>query len=369
MVIVRLFHGGRSIVMLAALLVGWAIAINLALLVLVHSGAFDWLPDRQTGAGFVRDSEQRVAGALEEYRAGRVAPDDYLVAVTGISDVREGIDVDVLRQGLGPDIRVLGVAGAGAGAASIVDNARPLLDYGLCADVVVIGIAPLQMLDRPDTPTTEVHLPLRDRVRAVVQRYVWLFARRTDVSIFVDLSLTNARAWLFDALDVHLPTTLPAAPWRPMMRLMGAEHYPNSVLRAGVASAGAIGVYDRKAYDRARIAPALVASLIRAFERSGTRVTIVFTPEHSWLRDREPRGVVDHLAKRLRESTKSRNLAVLDLRALVPDRGFVDLSHLNREGSRKFTRILARIIVAPERSKPPLMSESGGEGRCRTQLR
>ena len=354
-------------VMLAALLVGWAITINLALLILGHSGAFDWLPDRQTGTGFVRDSEQRVAGALEEYRAGRVAPGDYLVAVTGISNMREGINVDVLRQGLGTDIRVLGVAGAGAGAASIVDNARPLLDYGLCADVVVIGTAPLQMLDRPDTPTTEAHLPLRDRVRAMVQRYVWLFARRNDVSIFVDLSLTNARAWLFDALDVHLPMALSAAPWRPMVRLMGAEHYPDSVLRAGVASAGAIGAYDQQAYDRARIAPALIASLIRAFEAGGTRVIIVFTPEHSWLRDREPLEIVDKLAKRLRESTNIQNLAVLDLRAAVPDRGFVDLSHLNREGSRRFTAILARTIVPPERSKPPLMSGFGGQGRCQSE--
>lgn len=351
----------RGLAVVGTWLIGWAVAVNLLLLALTQAGAMAWLPDRQTGTGFVVDNQERVAAAVAEYRAGKVPPSDYLVAVTGISNAREGVDVDVLRDRLGPGVRVLGVAGAGAGAPSVVENASTILDGNLRPDVVVLGLAPLQLLDTFADPTAPPPTPavapsLKDRVRGWVTRWVWPFARRNDVSISVDRTLLTARAALFGAAGVQLETPDVRSPWRPMMRVMGAEHYPDEVLQRSLLWAESIGALDKSAYARSTKAPAMIGDLIRRFEGNGARVVVVMTPEHSLLRNREPAGVMPLITAKLRQEARSPQLEVIDLRDAIGDNGMVDLSHPNTAGSKAFSAILAERIGRPDPSRKPLMA-------------
>lgn len=338
----------RPLAVVATWLVGWALAINVALLFLAQTPVLGWLPDRQTGAGFVLDNQQRVASAIADYRAGRVARGDHLVAVTGISNVREGVNVDILRQRLGPSVRVLGIAGAGAGAKAIVENANTLLHSSLRPDMVILGIAPLQMLDTLMTPgVIPAGMPqptVRERLREWVRQGFWIFARRNDISISVDNALLGLRGAMFTALGLRLPAPAVDSAWRPMMRVMGAEHFPEATLVAGVDWARSIGTFDRTAYAQARVAPLMIAQLVRQFHDRGAKVIVVVTPEHTLLRRREPAGIVASITDRLKHDSGIPNLQVLDMRAYISNAGFVDLSHLNSIGSRRFSYALAEQI-------------------------
>jgi len=347
----------KPLLRIAAWLVLWAIVVNLALYALSATGLMSWLPDRQTGVGFAIDNRQRVQGAEQEYRSGAVRADKRLGAIVGISNIREAVDLDMLNEQLGREWRFIGIAGAGAGAASIVDNARILEQSDLRPDLVIVGAAPLEMLDKllpgaysPPAPS------IRDRVKLFVKQAVWLNARRRDVSVSTERALLNVRASLFDALHVDLPTADTRTPWRSMLRVMGAERYPDKVFRDGVVWARSIGAFDISSYQRSRTAPKMIADTVRTLSNRGSRVVVVLTPEHSWLRSREPKDIALYLQQRLRNESGVSSLQVLDYRAAVADDGFVDLVHLNTTGSKRFTRILAGDLSQQRWAGPPLMA-------------
>lgn len=353
------FSNLKPLVRIGAWLVSWAIAVNLALYALSATAVLSWLPDRQTGVGFALDNKQRVEGAEQEYRSGIVRPDKRLGAIVGISNIREAVDLDMINQRLGKQWRFIGIAGAGAGAASIVDNARILEQSDLRPDLVIVGSAPLQILDkllpgafRPPAPTG------RAQMKVMVKQLVWLNARRRDVSVSTERALLDARAGLFDAFDVHLPTPDTRTPWRSMLRVMGAERFPDRVFREGVTWARSVGAFNPDAYKSARTAPRMLADTVRGLAAKGSRVVVVLTPEHSLLRSGEPKGVVDYLRERLRRDSGIRNLEVLDYRGAVTDDGFTDLVHLNSSGSKRFTPLLVRDLGRERWNGPPLMATS-----------
>jgi len=348
----------KPLVRVAAWLVVWGVAVNLALYALSATALLSWLPDRQTGVGFAIDNKQRVAGAEQQYRSGSVRPDKRLGAIVGISNIREAVDLDILNQELGEQWRFIGIAGAGAGAASIVDNARILEQSDLRPDLVIVGSAPLQSLDAllpgrvppPSAPSR------RRRIKALVKETIWLNARRRDISVSTERALLDLRADLFKAFDVQLPTPDTQTPWRSMLRVMGAERFPDKVLHDGFVWAQLIGAFDPGAYERSQDAPRMLAETLRQLASKGSKIVLVFTPENSMLRSREPRGIADYLRQRLQRESGIPDLEVLDYRSAVADDGFVDLVHLNSSGSKRFTRILARDLSRERWSGPPLMA-------------
>src|SRR4051794_29736920 len=105
----------------------WLIAtiavVNLVLHILALTPALNWLPDRVTGAGFLNDSRQRVSSAVQFYETAKMDEEQYLCAVVGISDAREGVSLRRLSELVGRQYRFLGVAGAGAGIESVASYA------------------------------------------------------------------------------------------------------------------------------------------------------------------------------------------------------------------------------------------------------
>lgn len=336
-----------------------AILLNAALYALSATPALSWLPDRQTGVGFTLDNRQRLEGAEQQYRDGTVRADKRLGAIVGISNIREAVDLDVLNEELGKNWRFLGIAGAGAGAASIVDNAKILEQSRLRPDLVVVGAAPLETLDillpgayKPADPT------IREKLKGEAKQLVWLNSRRRDVSVSTERGLLDLRARLFAVADVDLPTADTRTPWRSMLRLMGSERYPDKVFRDGIVWAHSIGAFDMRSYVDSKTAPQMLATTLRKLSANGARIVVVLTPEHSLLRSREPLGIAEYLRARLADESGVPSLLLLDYRAAVPDDGFVDLVHLNLSGSKRFTPLLARDLGALTWPQPPLMSSS-----------
>ena len=348
----------RPLIRLGAWLLVWTVAVNIALHTLSATTLLDWLPDRQTGTGFADDNRQRIKGAESQYENHIVLPTKRLGAIVGISNIREAVDVDMLNQQLGRDWRFIGVAGAGAGAASIVDNARLLeQEKQLRPDLVIVGTAPLQLLDTllpgaymPPAPTTMA------RAKQAAKDLFWMKARRRDVSVSSERALLDARSRLFDAFGVHLATADTRTPWRSMLRVMGSERFPDQAFLDGLTWAHSVGAFEMPSYEHSQRAPKLLAETLQNLSLRGSRVIVVFTPEHSMLRSREPRWVGAYLQQRMRRDTGMANLVVLDYRAAIADDGFVDLVHLNKSGSMRFTPLLMRDIQGQRWSRPPLMS-------------
>ena len=90
---------------------------------LANTPVLGWLPRAVAGTGFIEDNRQRVEGAMRYYRDGLVSPDDHLCVIVGISNVREGIDLDTVTAAVGKGWHFLGAAGAGLGIGDVAGTA------------------------------------------------------------------------------------------------------------------------------------------------------------------------------------------------------------------------------------------------------
>lgn len=351
------------------LLLAAFVLLNLALRALSTTPALDWLPERETGTGFLLDNRQRVNAAAEEYRRGATPGDRRLAAIVGISNTREGFDLGVLNERIGDNWRFLGVAGAGAGTPSIAENADILLESPLRPDLVVIGVMPIQMLDTLVVPSRAEALTgdkassdLREVLKNGVKTLFWSLDRRKDVSLAFERMLLQMRFGLFSVLGVDIATQDARDPWRPMMRIMGAERYPDSALEEGLAWAGSLQAFERATYAQSTEGPRVLARIIDDFRARGADVLVVYTPEHPRLGQRLPPDAVDLLnAKIANVRPLDRRCFILDLRAAVDEAGFVDLVHLNTRGSQIFSsRMAAEIGSLP----PASTSRSETATRC-----
>lgn len=360
------FRTLRPFVQVAFFLALWAFVINGTLLALSDTPLLRWLPEHVSGTGFVEDNRQRVIAAVQEYAERKVDASQYLGAIVGISTVREGVNLDVLSGEAGPRWRFIGIGGAGGGVYSVKENADVLLDSALRPDLVVLGFTAGQILDSmlpwasetAASPTAAPTRLSRESLYSTLRNLSWATDRRQDVSITVEQALLNARAQIFELLDVRPTSPDHRSPWREMMRLMGAEHFPEATLRSGLKTAETKGMFSIEAFDQSVEAPRLMAELIGKFRDRGAEVLVVLTPMHSWWRTREPQGLDKYFKDALKTFLPGDTIQFVDYRAALDDDEFVDLMHLNSKGSRKFSRLLATDIERFKFTRPSLMSSS-----------
>ncbi|QDZ08076.1 hypothetical protein FPZ24_11775 [Sphingomonas panacisoli] len=334
----------RPFLLIGAAIVIWVVVFNFGLLALDRSSALAWLPDRSAGIGYILESRDRVSGAVTAYRDGNVAADRPLAAVIGISDVREGVRLEVLSKDMGERWRFLGVAGAGAGMPAVAEQAAILTDSDLRPDVAIIGFTPLDFIDvsklrQGDAAVAETQ-SVKDRVRDTVRDGAWIVRRRADISGWFDTTLLGVHGQLQKALggaDAKAPAD---NPWRPLMRTLGVEHYPADFLRKSLNRLRLSGGDKIETYSQSGAAK-VAGDLIRRLQARGTRVVLVEMPLHPWLRDTLPAGVSDLIAARLRQESGSPNLTILNYSDRVSADGFIDLVHLNTPGGKDLSGLMA----------------------------
>ena len=354
----RLVKPLRPFLSIAFWLVLWACIVNGALLLISTRPPLAWLPQRVSGVGFVEDNRQRVRAAELEYAEHKVAATKYLGAIVGISTIREGVNLRILASETGPQWVFLGVAGAGGGIYSVKQNADVLLDSTLRPDLVVLGFTGAQILDTM-LPWATPQQPLTvsiDSLYSTVRSLSWLTIRRQDIVLAIDQALLDLRVPVLKFLNVKTTSPDHRSPWREMMRLMGAEHYSESVLQRGIGAAEEKGIFDVDTYERSIEAPRMMAEVAGKFREAGAKVIVVLTPLHSWWRAREPADVHKYFQAALNKFAPGETIPVLDYRTSIDDDGFVDLVHLNTKGSGEFSRILAAEINRVTFTRAPLMS-------------
>ena len=338
-----------------AVLIAWMVCINLLLLVLDNNKFMVWLPDRSSGVGYLLESRQRVQAAEALMQSIPDKANRPLVAVVGISDVREGIRLEILSAQSGDRWRFIGVAGAGAGFASVEEQASLLLESNLKPEIVIIGISPMQMIETEDFERGAAKTAGDDIIsnaRSSIRGALWFVQRRSDLIGWLDRNLLEVRSDIYEGLGQKSNTDT-RSPWRPLLRTLRAEHYPEHVLRGGLAFIEASGARELSTFARSQKPFTDAGNLIKQFEVRGSRVIIMFMPRHPWLEAVLPRSADDFIAARLRVAVGNPQLQVLDYSDTVPAKGFIDLVHLNTAGGESFSRQLANDLLEQDMRAHP----------------
>src|SRR5262245_47364486 len=140
---------GRFERLASVLQIGFSVSVCVLLVNVILHGLEStpvsaWLPKAISGTGFLEDNRRRVADAAEELKS-----DPHpLAAVIGISNVREGINLEIMSEAAAaPDWRFLGLGGAGLGVEDISEHAAVLLKSDLRPRLVIIGFGLHQLVD------------------------------------------------------------------------------------------------------------------------------------------------------------------------------------------------------------------------------
>jgi hypothetical protein len=346
-----------------ALLLSIAI-LNCLFLLLDKTPAMQWLPARLTGGGFVEDIQQRIAGATEAYRNGSVAGDKYLCVLVGISDLREAADLKTLSTEAGNSWRFLGGAGAGPGVSAIRDFAELLINSSLRPDLVVIGLNPVQLLDTMLPNRIERVAAAAEKENAsafsaavdLLKRSIWMHERRKDISLAAQDLLHVMKAWALRRFGVSIATIDPRSPWREMIKIMGADRFPDRVLQSGMVVEDLAGAFKRDTYVNSTESRSILYAIARSLRSQGAKVMIVLMPGASMLESREPPGIDKYIEEQIKQDLNDPGIIVKDYRGKVADDGFVDLVHMNPRGSAAFSKLLGQDVGAFSISEPPLMS-------------
>ncbi len=305
-----------------------------------------WLPRRFFGVDFIRENRLRALSAQVQYRDGLVDREKHLVVILGLSSASEGIFLQQLSQANGERYRYLGLCGAGRNMQEVALYARPLLQTGLRADLVVLAINPFHLIDGSASD-----------LNAAEMLGFWFWIHRGDVRHTLDLALMEGRTAMSRFFDFHFEEDL-TDPWREMIRLGLSQTVTEAGQERKVEQYGRRRYYDPTAYlDSQQQADTLV-ELIHRFAARQARVLVVLMPEHSALRSRVPPEGIDTLFTVLGGVADGESLRVVDFREGVADTGFADISHMNGKGRSEFNPLLAQVIDESMPRRLPLMQKA-----------
>lgn len=338
------------LVSVGVVLGAWLVAFNVSLSAMDQGRLITWLPDRTSGIGYLLESKQRVDGAEAYLKSRPASAEPPLIAVIGISDVREGTRLEILSQKTGYRFRFIGVAGAGAGFGSVEEQAQLVLNSSLRPAAVIIGVSPMQMVEVQDFEQGAARVAAANNgdvvniAKAKVREALWFVQRRSDVVGWLDRNLLSVKTAIRESLG-QTATTDPRSPWRPLLRTLKAEHYPEAVLRRGLVVIEASGGTQIGTLERSKAPFSAAGSLIKRFGDQGAHVIIMVMPRHPWLEAIVPPSADQLIASRLRDASGDKDLTFLDYSNAVSESGFIDLVHLNTVGGEAFSKRLSEDLL------------------------
>ncbi len=312
---------------------------------LVSAMAPRWInvPKQFFGVDYLSDNLERVYSAEAEWH--RLAPGNpELIVILGLSGASEGVALEPMRQRVGENVRLLPLSGAGRNINDIQLYTRPLLDSQLRPDLVIFAISPFHLMDPP-----EEYLAWSDRLGDVERDTLllgWFYRKRTDIRNILDIKLLQLRYDLSRQLSSS-PIIGDADPWRDSIRLGLPQLTVQSQWDTRLREYGARGYYDEENYREESDQVNRLVSLVSDIRSQGTRVLIVYMPEHSMLRASIPATGLARISEQLAAGfSETDPVEMLDMRNTVPDSGFKDISHLNDFGRSVFSSQLAERLRA-----------------------
>jgi hypothetical protein len=241
-------------------------------------------------------------------------------------------------------------------------------------DIAVVGLGLYQLVDyQPRTGGAAPNLMERLRqgdlrsMAVALRNSTWTYSRREDISVSAEFALLELRAKIMAVFGETLPENdaRKRSPWREMIKTDWPEHFSTATLKLQERDYESHGIFELARYENSPKALSTLTVIIEQFHRRGTKVILVIMPQHSTLNRRIPDEALAVLEKKLRSAFPGNEPPIMDFRKAVEDSGFVDLPHLNRNGSLTFSRMLGKSLLSHLPTGIPLMDE--GERHAESQ--
>ena len=142
-------------------------------------------------------------------------------------------------------------------------------------------------------------------------------------------------------------------PSREMIRLGLPETVTDDAKATQLNAYRARGLFDPVAYEHPSVRSELegLASLIGSLRDRGAEVVVALLPESSDLRSSVPPIALDRFYQAVAPALPARADDIVNLRDLLDDDGFADISHPNSKGRRQLSERLAVLIEARLRNR------------------
>lgn len=305
-----------------------------------------WVPKQFFGVDFVKENYQRVQGAKSYYRDPLHNHNASLVVILGLSSVSEGVSIRQLqmnaRDRADNDTQFLSLSGAGRNFKEIDIYAEPLLKSALNPTLVILAINPFHLMD-PPTKQLDLWVVLRE-IPPLHILAGWFITKRNDLRHLVDMKVLKLRTSLFGWLDNRVDEK-GLSPWREstfmgILPLQTTEQWKNKLNEYGKR-----GYNNIKNYQHSRQQTIVLDKLLTSFGEKGSKVVIVLMPEHTSLYQSVPKNAMQTLVGQFGERLSTAHPPkIINMRQAIPDSGFNDISHMNKNGREIFTNMLDELI-------------------------
>jgi hypothetical protein len=342
--------------------VGLALALTLAAIDLAFSAVIgpelrSIIPSQVPNQwSWIDAIDRRVSALVSADRPSQGREKAPLCVYLGMSTAREGIDPVILASDDGQPFWYVGLCGSGAGMENLHGLAGSLVRSELKPDLFIVCAHLSDLVGHPtENEGRTIHYNLAEQIRErglrglarTVKSWEWVAPNKAHLNYWMRARLYSARVDLFQAL--HLDPRAFCAPdpdpWLPPERLGYPAKASEEFLRDQLSGYAGYGWFESKKYERSQESQArALIELMRVMRERGSKVILLLMPEHSELRLRIPEEASAYLRRALVGAFGDSSPTILDYRASIPDSSFSDYSHLNDQGRRQFSRLLAEWI-------------------------
>jgi hypothetical protein len=299
-------------------------------------------------ADLLSDIGSRLARVEQLERAGQVN-DQKLVAVIGLSPVREGIDPATL-DAADPEKRDWLVLGAqGRTLATLEIFGRALADSPVRPKLVVLGLVPAMVHhdDSAEPFEASPRLLLRHlrqhRVYHVLLDASWLLRNRDSLADESTLLIYESQRLMRSICRLPMSATYPPEknPWTSWTAVTG-EHASAAMTELQWEGHKML-LAPAQFRDVKRQIDAL-RNLVAELREHGSDVICVIMPESQRLRQIYPPIVEERFADAIAAAREKEPLPVIDLRGDIPDDLFFDDAHVNPRGRQRLSSELPALL-------------------------
>jgi hypothetical protein len=292
---------------------------------------------------------ERVAAVQQSIRSGGWTERE-LAVVIGLSTAREGIDPITFERATGGKFRLLNIAGSGGSFRELQFYYQNVFASHLRPRVVILAVHPSWLSGRAvrpqadslgevvgnllGKPTETSWIPLRSWLSG----HVWIFGNRVAINTEIRTAMLSLRGLLGELMDLE-PGDLVGSddPWEASIRY-GDLHASAEFLSTQLRQWEAFGWFDAHSFDRDTDETAALDDLLRRLKAFAPTTLLVLMPESVEFRSRVPAMAVDRLSRVVLGPYPE--MAILDLRASMPDEYFYDHAHLNAAGREAFSNLI-----------------------------
>lgn len=298
--------------------------------------------------------------AVSRQRQGGAAAVSKLAVAVGLSTGREDIAPKLFEAQTEGRYRMLNLAASGGSVGEMRAYTEPLLASRLRPDLLVVAVHPSWLAGRqlraPLSPMPEwgaaglTWPAVCDHAwawRQWLAQHSWLLVNRAAMHAKMRRGMLSLRLRLGAWLAMPLRDLVPEAPGDPweVRSLYTDAHAAPDFLATQLREWTAAGWFDAERLGESDEARGL-REWLPALQALSPRVVMVLMPEADAFRTRVPEQGAQSLRGLAADAQPP--IPVLDLRASMPASAFRDQAHLNADGRRQFTVLLAERLMALE---------------------